>query len=176
MKKKSALEVYQLKRDLSGEYERLSQSGEIDLYYGDQASAALEPNVPYGWQFDDEEVSMLSEKGTGINCFGLFTRSLKSWTATSEETIDAAFVVEQLERFSFSLSKLTVVVLDNARIDTGKKMRQRIGAWRAARIVHLLSANIFTAFEHCGNTLAQIEIRMVGGGRLRVERTSAICR
>ena len=110
--------------------ERLSESGEIDLYYGDEAGVALEPNVPYGWQFADEEVSMPSEKGTGINCFGLLTRSNKSWTAASEQTIDAAFVVEQLERFSFSLPKLTVVVLDNARIHTGKKMRERIGAWR----------------------------------------------
>jgi len=115
---------------LLGEYERLSESGEVDLYYGDEAGVSLEPNVPYGWQFGDEEISMPSEKGAGINCFGLFTRSLKSWTATSEETINAAFVVEQLERFSFSLERLTVIVLDNARIHTGKKMRERIQAWR----------------------------------------------
>ena len=130
MKKKPPAEVYRLKRELLGEYERLSERGEVDLYYGDEAGVALEPNVPYGWQFGDEEVSMPSERGTGINCFGLLTRSNKSWTATSEKTIDAAFVVEQLERFSFSLSRMTVVVLDNARIHTGKKMRERIQAWR----------------------------------------------
>lgn len=130
MKKKPPAEVYRLKRELLGEYERLSERGEVDLYYGDEAGVALEPNVPYGWQFGDEEVSMPSERGTGINCFGLLTRSNKSWTATSEKPIDAAFVVEQLERFSFSLSRMTVVVLDNARIHTGKKMRERIGAWR----------------------------------------------
>ncbi len=130
MKKKPPAEVYRLKRELLGEYERLSERGEVDLYYGDEAGVALEPNVPYGWQFGDEEVSMPSERGTGINCFGLLTRSNKSWTAQSEKTIDAAFVVEQLERFSFSLSRMTVVVLDNARIHTGKKMRERIGAWR----------------------------------------------
>ncbi len=110
--------------------ERLSESGTIDLYYGDEAGVSLEPNVPYGWQFRDEAVSMPSEKGSGVNCFGLFRRSLKSWTATSERAIDAAFVVEQLERFSFSLEKPTVVVLDNARIHTGKKMGERIQAWR----------------------------------------------
>jgi len=130
LKKKPPPEIYQLKRQLLGEYERLSESGEVDLYYGDEAGVALEPNVPYGWQFGDEEVSMPSEKGAGINCFGLLTRSNKSWTATSEKTIDAAFVVEQLERFSFSLLRLTVVVLDNARIHTGKKMRERMTAWR----------------------------------------------
>lgn len=110
--------------------ERLSESGAIDLYYGDEAGVSLEPNVPYGWQFQDETVSMPAEKGAGVNCFGLFTRSNKSWTAVSEKTIDAAFVVEQLERFSFSLSRLTVIVLDNARIHTGKKMSERIGAWQ----------------------------------------------
>ena len=113
-----------------GEYEQLSESGKVDLYYGDEAGVSLEPNVPYGWQFGDEEVSMPSGRGAGINCFGLFTRSNKSWTAVSEKTIDAAFVVEQLERFSFSLERLTVVVLDNARIHTGKKMGERMAAWR----------------------------------------------
>ena len=82
--------------------------------------------MPYGWQFDDEAVAMPSEKGGGINCFVLFTRSNKSWTAVSEKPIDAAFVVQQPERFSFMLSRVTIVVLDNARIHTGKKMRERI--------------------------------------------------
>ena len=100
------------------------------MYYGDEAGVSLEPNVPYGWQFADEVVAMPSEKGCGINCFGLFTRSNRSWTATSEKPIDAAFVVEQLERFSFVLSRVTVVVLDNARIHTGKKMRERIEVWQ----------------------------------------------
>jgi len=130
LKKKPLPAVYQLKREVLGEYERLSEGSEIDLYYGDEAGVSLEPNVPYGWQFADEEVSMPSEKGFGINCFGLFTRSNKSWTATSEATIDAAFAVEQPERFSFSIGKPTVVVLDNARIHTGNKMRERIAAWR----------------------------------------------
>ena len=130
MKKKPAAEVYQLKREMLGEMERLSENGEVDLYYGDEAGVALEPNVPYGWQFGDEEVSMPSEKGGGINCFGLFTRSNNNWTAVSEKPIDAAFVIEQLERFSFLLSRVTVIVLDNARIHTGKKMRERIQAWQ----------------------------------------------
>ncbi|MDQ2746362.1 MAG: transposase [Acidobacteriota bacterium] len=57
-------------------------------------------------------------------------RSNKSRTAASEKTTDAAFMVEQLERFSFSLSRLTVVVLDIARIHTGKKIAERIGVRR----------------------------------------------
>ncbi len=107
-----------------------SEKGWLDLYYGDEAGVNLEPNVPYGWQFADEEVSMPSEKGKGINCFGLFTRNNQSWAARSEAAINRDFVMEQLERFSFSLKKLTIVVLDNARIHQGKQMRERIEAWQ----------------------------------------------
>ena len=110
--------------------ETLSQSELIELYYGDESGVSLEPCVPYGWQFSDEAVAMPSAKGKGINCFGLFTRSNKSVVAVSENSISAEFVIEQLELLSFSIKKITVVVLDNARIHTGRKMRERIGYWQ----------------------------------------------
>lgn len=130
LKGKPNEEVYRLKKEVLGRFEEFSEKGWLDLYYGDEAGVNLEPNVPYGWQFADEEVSMPSEKGAGINCFGLFTRDNRGWVAVSEATINGAFVVEQLERFSFSLKKLTILVLDNARIHTGKQMWKRIEAWQ----------------------------------------------
>ena len=110
--------------------ETLSEDGWLDLYYGDEAGVSLEPCVPYGWQFADEEAAMPTAKGKGVNCFGLFTRENKAVTAVSESSITADFVVEQLERLSFAIEKITVVVLDNARIHTGKQMRERIACWQ----------------------------------------------
>ncbi len=130
MKRKPHPDVYELKRGVLGELECLSEIGLIDVYYGDESGVALEPNVPYGWQFKDEEVVMPSERGHGVNCFGLFTRENRSWVATSEATINAAFVVEQLERFSMRIKKMSVVVLDNARIHKGKQVAERIGYWQ----------------------------------------------
>ena len=130
MKRKPHPDVYELKHQALGELARLSESGSIDVYYGDESGVALEPNVPYGWQFKDEEVVMPSERGHGVNCFGLFTRENRSWVATSEATINAAFVVEQLERFSMRIKKMSVVVLDNARIHKGKQVAERIGYWQ----------------------------------------------
>jgi transposase len=118
-----------LKKEVLGELERFSEHGWLDLYYGDELGVSLEPCVPYGWQFSDEEVAMPTAKGAGVNCFGLFTRSNKSVIAVSENSIKAEFVVEQLERLSFLIEKTTVVVLDNARIHTGKQIRERIGYW-----------------------------------------------
>jgi transposase len=130
LKGKPNEEIYRLKTEVLDKFEELAVSGLIDLYYGDESGVSLEPNVPYGWQFPDEEVSMPSEKGKGINCFGMFTRTNESWTATSEKAISGQFVMEQLERFSFSLKKLTVVVLDNARIHCGKQITERQAAWQ----------------------------------------------
>jgi len=123
-------EVYRLKKEVLGELETFSENGLLDLYYGDQSGVSLEPCVPYGWQFADEQVSMPTAKGRGVNCFGLFTRSNKSVIAVSENSIKAEFVIEQLERLSFSIRRITVVVLDNARIHTGRKMRERIEYWQ----------------------------------------------
>lgn len=130
MKGKPPAEIYGLKKEVLGELETLSRHGLIKLYYGDEAGVSLEPCVPRGWQLADEQVSMPTAKGKGINCFGLFTRSNEAVTATSEKAITAAFVVEQLERLSFSIRQITVVVLDNARIHTGRRIRERIDYWQ----------------------------------------------
>ena len=130
MKGKPKEEVYRLKKEVLGKFETLSKQGWLDLYYGDQAGVNLEPNVPYGWQFSDEEAAMPSSKGKGINCFALVSRTNQSWTAQSEQTINGCFVMEQLERFSFSIRQVTVVVLDNARIHHSKQIRHRIGIWQ----------------------------------------------
>jgi len=112
------------------ELETFSENGLLDLYYGDESGVKLEPCVPYGWQFADEEVSMPTAKGAGVNCFGLFTRSNKAVVALSEHSIKAEFIIRQLEQLSFSIRQITVVVLDNARIHTGRQMRERIGYWQ----------------------------------------------
>lgn len=119
-----------MKKEVLGEFERMSRNALIDLYYGDESGINLEPNVPYGWQFSDEEVAMPTSKGKGINCFALVSRTNQSWTAQSEQTINGSFVMEQLERFSFFIRKVTVVVLDNARIHHSSQMRERISVWQ----------------------------------------------
>ncbi len=47
--------------------EKLAEQGLIDLFYGDQTHVSSEGYVPYGWQFPDEEVSILVAKGYKTN-------------------------------------------------------------------------------------------------------------
>ena len=112
------------------ELEKLSRQGLIDLYYGDESRVSIEPCVPYGWQFADEDVFMPSSQGAGLNCFALLSRANELVFETTRQTITSDFIVEQMEQLSFSIKKVTVVVLDNARVHTAEKVSARRGYWQ----------------------------------------------
>lgn len=108
----------------------MSQKGWIDLYYGDESRVSLEPCVPYAWQFRDEDVFMPSDKGAGLNCFALLSRSNQCRFETTQSIINSTFIAEQLERLSFELKRSTVVVLDNAPAHVAKGVQERRRFWQ----------------------------------------------
>jgi transposase len=123
-------EVAALKREILSELERLSEQQQIDLYYADEAAVSLEPCVPYGWQFRDEQVAMPSSSGKGINCFALLTRENRALVETTRESITAQFIAEQFEGLSLRLRRLTVVIVDNAPVHRAQVIKEGIGAWQ----------------------------------------------
>ena len=100
------------------------------MFYGDESQVSPAGYVPYGWQFEDEQVCITSAKGKGLNCFALISRDNRMVYATSQESVTTDFVVEQLDQFSFSIAKPTVVVLDNARIHTAAKLKKQLQDWQ----------------------------------------------
>lgn len=113
------------------ELERLSQLQLIDLYYGDESRVSIDPCVPYGWQFQGEEVFMPAAKGAGLNCFALLSRDNKLLFETTRQRMTSEFIIAQLEKLSFSIEKMTVLVLDNAQVHTSAKVQQRRPFWQA---------------------------------------------
>lgn len=113
--------------------EALSEAGVLDIYYGDESRVSLEPCVPYAWQFKDENIAIPSERGGGRNCFALLSRDNRCHFRTTKERITAAWVREELERFSQSVQvsgRHAVVVLDNARVHGAKLVQARMTAWQ----------------------------------------------
>ena len=110
--------------------EELARQGRIDLLYGDESRVSSEGYVPYGWQFPGESVCVLAQRDYHLNCFGLISRTNQCHWATTTATITAEFVAHQLEALSWGLTKEMVVVLDRARIHTGKLVQSRIAAWQ----------------------------------------------
>lgn len=119
-----------MKVECLADLEQFSRRGLIDLYYGDESRVCLNGPAPYGWQFADEEVFVPSSQGAGLNCFALLTRANVCRFGTTRQCIDSAFIVEQLERLSFELERVTVVVLDNARVHKSQQVQERRAYWQ----------------------------------------------
>ncbi len=121
--------MYAFKREYLGELEQLSEQGKIDLFFGDESRVSLQPCVPYAWQFKNEQVGMPSTQGGGVNCFALLARDSRCQAEMTQQSITATWISERLDRFSLSIRRLTVVVLDNARVHK-KAVRDRGHIWQ----------------------------------------------
>jgi transposase len=130
VKQKPSPQLYADRLERLALLETLALEGKIDLLYGDESRVSSEGYVPYGWQFPGESVSVLAQRGYHLNCFGLISRRNQCHWATTTATINADFVARQLEELSWGLLKETVVVLDCARIHTGRLVRDRLLSWQ----------------------------------------------
>jgi hypothetical protein len=110
------------------EYERLSEQGQIDVFYGDESGISLVPTIPYAWQFPDEVVTLPSERGGRLNCFALLSRCNDCFAKTTEGKVTGAWIAEQIDAFCSTLKRLTVVVLDNASVHL-KAVKERLLTW-----------------------------------------------
>ena len=127
-KRKPNPDIYALKCACLAELEALSEQGAIDVFYGDESGVSLLPNVPYAWQFADEVVTLPSERGGRLNCFALVSRCNRCFAKTTQAKVTADWVAEQIGEFSQTLCRLTVIVLDNARVHT-KAVKDHFTAW-----------------------------------------------
>lgn len=130
IKGKEQPDVYRLKHEILRELETLSEQAKIDLYYADEASVSLVPNVPYAWQFSDERAAMPSSVGKGLNCFALLARDNRAVVKTTAQNIGAEFIFEQFEQLSLAVQKPTVVVLDNASTHRARVIKERSEVWQ----------------------------------------------
>jgi transposase len=110
--------------------EQQSQLGHIDLFYVDETGVSKLAYVPYGWQQKGENIVIPAHHGKQLNCFGILSRNNEFFSKTTTKAIDVAFIVEFFDAFSLQLQKQTVVVLDNARIHTAQKIKERIPYWQ----------------------------------------------
>lgn len=135
--------MYQLKKDYLYELEGLAAKNLIDVYYADETQVSMTPCVPYGWQFKEEKVGMPTSKEGKINCFGMISRSNDFVWTTTTNPINSHFIIEQMDRFSFSIKKPTVVVLDNAKPHTAASIKERLAFWQN-RGLHLFYLPVYS--------------------------------
>ena len=135
MKSKQDSLDYADKVDRLADLYELDNQGHIDLYFGDEAGFSLNLNVPYGWQFPDEPIRVLPQRGKQVNVLG-FMKSTgdELHTFSKEGSVQAEFVIEAINSWRTSLDKPTVLVLDNARIHHAKLVTDWLADWESANL------------------------------------------
>lgn len=121
---------YAIKREKLQELENLSNQGFIDLFFGDESHVCTQGYVPYGWQFPGENVFVPSMKSARLNIFGMINRDNVYYGFTSRQSIKAENVAEFIDNFSKTIKRPTFIVLDNASIHTGGRMKESIDKWK----------------------------------------------
>jgi hypothetical protein len=96
----------------------LAQDGMIRLYFGDESGFSLTPCVPYGWIKKRQSACILSQKTTRVNVFGLLGTDNHLLSYQKNGSLNAHFIIECMDAFCQSITKPTVIVLDNASLHT----------------------------------------------------------
>lgn len=129
-RKKDEVAYKQAKEEIEG-FENQAKEGELDLYYFDATGFDLTPTVPYRWQAIGSTGIIPSSHSKRINVLGFLnprTNDLQPFVV--EGRVDTNVVIECFEVFSKTLTKPTIVILDNAPVHTSKLFLEKIDKWQ----------------------------------------------
>jgi hypothetical protein len=93
------------------------------------------PVIPYAWQPVNKHILLSPIKSKRINVLGFFKRDNTLHPYMIEGTVNAEIVIACFDDFCTSLSKKTVVVLDNASIHTSEKCQAKIFQWEKQGLI-----------------------------------------
>ena len=86
--------------------------------------------MAYCWQYPGQQVAILPTKGKRINVFALMNRGRKLVSFSKEGSLNAQFMVDCIDQWVKSLTKTTVLVLDNAPVHQAKLFRAKLEQWQ----------------------------------------------
>ena len=127
--KRDEQEFEQCKAELE-DLQELADDGLIDLYYFDGAGFSLDPTIPYAWQPKGEVIEVPAARSKRVNVLGFMNTDNKLESFVFDCPIDAQLVIDCFNLFSKRITKKTVVVIDNAPIQTSDEFEEWIEEWK----------------------------------------------
>lgn len=121
--------VYRRKVQELEALKQLEAAGEIELRYVDESGFCLTPYVPYAWQETDQKITIKSQQSKRLNVLGFLTRDNQLQAYTFQESINTDVVIACIDRFSESMTKKTVLVLDNSPIHQNNRFWDKEHEW-----------------------------------------------
>jgi transposase len=124
----------QAKRELEA-LQHQEDQGQIALYYFDESGFALDPTIPYAWQEPKSVIELPARKYGRINVLGFMNRQNDLHPFMFEDSIHTGVVMACFDAFCQTLTKQTVVVIDNASIHTSEDFENRIPYWKKKGLI-----------------------------------------
>lgn len=126
--KRNEEEFQESKAEIEDLQER-ADDGEIDLYYFDGAGFSLDPYIPYAWQNKGETIELEAATKGRINVLGFMNTDNNLESFMFQGSIDSHVVVGCFNLFIQTITKKTVIVMDNAPIHKSDEFQECIPAW-----------------------------------------------
>ena len=101
----------------------------FQVVFADESGFSLTPCVPYGWQAPGQRYCLPTQRSLTQSIFGLLSQHNQLWTYWAKKSINSEFVIECLNNFVRQLNKVTLLVMDNARIHTAKAFQACLPEW-----------------------------------------------
>jgi transposase len=110
-------------------------TGKIDLYYFDESGFALDPTIPYAWQEPGSVIELPARKYGRINVLGFMNRHHDVHASMFEQSSHTGVVMACFDAFWQTLTKKTVVIMDNASMHTSEAFEHRLPDWKKRGLI-----------------------------------------
>lgn len=105
------------------------------MFFGDASHFGTVPNVPYAWQSKDEPILLPSARSKNLSVLALMTPCSRLFQRTYEGSINSQTMISFLDEFCDTISKKTVIILDNAPIHKSKIFTAKIKEWEEKDLI-----------------------------------------
>ena len=110
---------------------RLEDAGKCQVLYGDECGFCLQPPLPYLWQLKGRTVGLPAQAHSRrLSALGFLGKCGCLRSFQTREKVTAQFIVESVESLLPTLSRPTVLVLDNASVHRSKLVREKRAEWK----------------------------------------------
>ena len=113
-------------------YRAQAAAGEMDLYYFDGAGFTLDPCVPYAWQTVGETIAIPAATSDRLHVLAFFSPDHRFHPLVFENvSITSELVIACFDHLGQLITKPTLVVIDQAPVQTSRAFQARLADWDA---------------------------------------------
>lgn len=115
--------------------QKQEDQGQIDLYSFDEAGFSLNPAIPYAWQAARDVIEVPAHQSGRINVLGFMNRQNDLHPYLFDQSVHTGVVMACFDDFCTTLTKKTVVTMDNASVHRSDEFEERIPHWKKQGLI-----------------------------------------